>query len=303
MKDDHHLVRRASAQEITSTKSDNDRPKLAVGHESSRSAERDVAMRADNTSRHTRERTESGFAGADPRALEQTSIRLIHSSNDQHRSFGPCMREPSMRNRTAEVLTKIDGIPILVRLVVQDVPAEARSSIDVAKIQSRLASTLEAMVERMRGSPIQGDDLTSEPLATIELISSGTRAPKLPALDKPALRVGSLELDLIERTATRGARQIDLRPREFKLLKYMMQRSDNLLTRAALLKDVWHYNFVPETNLVDVHMGRLRRKVDGSNEAPMIRNVRGVGFVLSASPFPQHSPPKVAERLTPAPGQ
>jgi DNA-binding response OmpR family regulator len=68
------------------------------------------------------------------------------------------------------------------------------------------------------------------------------------------------------------------------LLKYMMQRSDQLLTRAALIKDVWHYEFVPETNRIDVHMGRLRRKVDGPNDDPMIRNVRGEGFVLSATP-------------------
>jgi DNA-binding response OmpR family regulator len=99
------------------------------------------------------------------------------------------------------------------------------------------------------------------------------------------LRVGSLELDLIDRTAKRDDRPIDyLRPREFHLLKYMMQRSGQLVTRATLFKDVWHYKFVPESNLVDVHMGRLRRKVDRSNETAMIRNVRGAGFVLSATP-------------------
>jgi DNA-binding response OmpR family regulator len=65
----------------------------------------------------------------------------------------------------------------------------------------------------------------------------------------------------------------------------MMQRSDKLLTRVTLLKEVWQYKFVPKTNLVDVHMGRLRRKVDGSGEAPMIRNVGGAGFVLSATPI------------------
>jgi len=97
------------------------------------------------------------------------------------------------------------------------------------------------------------------------------------------LRVGSMELDLIDRTAKPGTRPIDLRPREFKLLKYMMQRSDQLLTRANLIKDVWHYKFIPETNVIDVHMGRLRRKVDGSNDAPMIRNVRGKGFVLGGA--------------------
>jgi DNA-binding winged helix-turn-helix (wHTH) protein len=208
------------------------------------------------------------------------------------------MREPSIRNGTAELLTNIDGIPVLVRLVVQDVPAETPSGrIKVAEIQSRLSSTLEKMVERMRGSPTRRDDPTSKPLAIVEVISSGAHLLRLPVLPtETVLRVAPLELDLIDRTAKRGDRQIDLRPREFQLLKYMMQRSGSLLTRAALLKEVWHYNFVPETNLVDVHMGRLRRKVDGSNEAPMIRNVRGVGFVLSASPFPQHSPRKAAER-------
>jgi len=98
------------------------------------------------------------------------------------------------------------------------------------------------------------------------------------------LCVGSLELDLIDRTAKRGNRQFDLRQREFQLLRYMMQRSDQLLTRADLYNDVWRYKFVPHTNLIDVHMGRLRRAVDGPNEAPMIHPVRGKGFVLSATP-------------------
>jgi DNA-binding response OmpR family regulator len=146
------------------------------------------------------------------------------------------------------------------------------------------------MVERMRGSPLRRDDPAKQPHAIVELISSGAPSARLPApLTETVLRAGPLELDLIDRTAKRGDRRIDLRPREFRLLKYMMQRNDRLLTRATLLKDVWNYKFVPETNLVDVHMGRLRRKVDGSNEPPMIRNVRGVGFVLSATPFPQSS--------------
>ncbi len=97
------------------------------------------------------------------------------------------------------------------------------------------------------------------------------------------LRVGPLELDLVKRTARRGDRSFDLLPREFRLLEYMMQRCGQLLTRAQLLQDVWHYNFVPETNTVDVHLCRLRRKVDGSNEAPMIRTVRGKGRILNAT--------------------
>jgi DNA-binding response OmpR family regulator len=129
-------------------------------------------------------------------------------------------------------------------------------------------------------------------------VASGGEPPvRLPAPpNETVLRVGPLELDLLDRTAKRGDRRIDLRPREFRLLKYMMQRNDKLLTRATLLKEVWNYKFVPETNLVDVHMGRLRRKVDGPNEAPIIRNVRGVGFILSATPLFRGSPSRAAER-------
>ena len=94
------------------------------------------------------------------------------------------------------------------------------------------------------------------------------------------LRVGPLELDLIERTAKRGDRSIDLLPREFRLLEYMMRRNDRILTREMLLREVWKYKFVPKTNLVDVHMGRLRRKIDGPDEPPMIHNVRGKGFIF-----------------------
>ena len=140
-------------------------------------------------------------------------------------------------------------------------------------------------LEHERAQKLKDRGLSKRPLSMVVIISrldSSVRSPIEPR--ETVLRVGSLELDLIDRTARRGTRPIDLLPREFRLLKYMMQRNDQVLTRADLIKDVWHYKFVPETNVVDVHMGRLRRKVDGSNEVPMIRNIRGEGFVLSATP-------------------
>jgi DNA-binding response OmpR family regulator len=154
-----------------------------------------------------------------------------------------------------------------------------------AEIHSLLLSTLEQIAGRMPRSSRRKHDPRARPLAIADLISSMASLAQRPA--GPAetiLRVGALQLDLIERTAMRGDRPIDLLPREFRLLKYMMQRSGQLVTRANLFEDVWQYKFVPRTNLVDVHMGRLRRKVDGPNDAPMIRNVRGAGFVLSATP-------------------
>src|SRR6266436_4625364 len=127
------------------------------------------------------------------------------------------------------------------------------------------------------------DSLGKRPLSIVIIIprmEPCVRSPVEPR--ETVLRVGSLELDLIDRTARRGNRPIDLRPREFQLLKYMMQRRDQVLSCANLIKDVWHYKFVPETNRINVHMGRLRSKVDGPDEARMIRNVRGEGYVLSA---------------------
>jgi DNA-binding response OmpR family regulator len=130
------------------------------------------------------------------------------------------------------------------------------------------------------------DSVGKQPLSIVIIISRGADSSVLSPV-KPRetmLRVGSLELDLIDRTARRGNRPIDLRPREFQLLKYMMERSDQVLTCENLIKDVWHFEIVSETNRVHVHMGRLRSKVDGPDEARMIRNVRGEGFVLSATP-------------------
>jgi two-component system, OmpR family, response regulator len=96
------------------------------------------------------------------------------------------------------------------------------------------------------------------------------------------LIVGPLRLDLLTRTVTRGERTIRLLPREFTLLEFMMRHKDQLVTRAALFTEVWNYKFVPQSNLVDVHIGRLRRKIDRRDEPPMVLSVRGQGFVLRA---------------------
>jgi DNA-binding response OmpR family regulator len=251
-------------------------------------------MIAYNTNRDTSDRRATIFVGTDPRAAEPSPIQLVNSSTrpGQHRDPIRRTREsPMLRDGMAERLADIEGLPVLVRVLVQDVPAEMRSDLVTdADVQLLLSTTLDKAIERMRGSPLRRDASSKQPLAIVELISGGVPSAQLPAsLTDTVLRVGPLELDLIDRTVKRDDREIDLRPREFRLLKYMMQRSGKLLTRATLLKDVWNYKFVPETNLVDVHMGKLRRKVDASNEPPMIRNVRGVGFVLSPASFQQSS--------------
>jgi DNA-binding response OmpR family regulator len=267
--------------------------KPAAGNPSRAVGEKDTAMRVNSSSRATPDHIETTLVRTDPRIPEPKSMRLPNTSTwpGQHRSpVQSAQMATGLRNGMAELLADIDGLPILLRFFVHDVAAEMRSRFASgdADIHSLVSSILEKMVDRMRGSPLRLDDSPKPPVAIVEAISGRDRLIRqLAPLKETVLRAGPLELDLIDRTAKRGERQIDLRPREFRLLKYMMQHSDQLLTRELLLKEVWQYKFVPETNLVDVHMGRLRRKVDGSNEAPMIRNVRGAGFVLSTTPLLQ----------------
>ena len=140
-------------------------------------------------------------------------------------------------------------------------------------------SALGAVDVRIRGLRAGGDDYLTKPFALGELTARIEALLRRPAESRDTvLRVGPLELDLLGRTAKRGDRAIDLLPREFRLLEYMMRRRDQLLTRAMLFEEVWNYKFVPQSNLVDVHMGRLRRKVDLPEEQPMIQNIRGEGF-------------------------
>ncbi|MEO0995379.1 MAG: response regulator transcription factor, partial [Pseudomonadota bacterium] len=94
------------------------------------------------------------------------------------------------------------------------------------------------------------------------------------------LTCGDLELDLIARTARRGDREIPLQPREFQMLEYLMRRKGRVVTRTMLLSGVWDYHFDPQTNVIDVHISRLRKKIDAEG-APLIRTVRGAGYMLS----------------------
>jgi two-component system OmpR family response regulator len=144
-------------------------------------------------------------------------------------------------------------------------------------------SALGGVDDRVRGLRAGGDDYLAKPFALVELVARLEALLRRPVEGRETtLRAGPLELDLIERWARRGPRTIDLLPREFQLLEFMMRREGQVVTRAMLLEEVWNYRFVPQTNLVDVHMGRLRRKVDGPDEAPLIHSVRGAGFMLRA---------------------
>src|SRR5450631_1894230 len=149
------------------------------------------------------------------------------------------------------------------------------------RIPVLVVSALASVDERIRGLKAGGDDYLIKPFAMDEL-AARVEVLLRRSNDSRAivLHVGPLRLDLIERIAVRGERMLDLLPTEFKLLEYLMRHAGQTVTRTMLLEDVWHYRYLPQTNLVDVHIGKLRRKVDLDGDAPLIRSVRRSGFML-----------------------
>lgn len=196
---------------------------------------------------------------------------------------------PLDESNVAELKIRVDGRPILFRFTIDEVSTKTLlGAIATHAGHSQRPGTPGKTVDQIGGSATQRTGSPSSPALTIVEMNPERETIAAPPALQTTLRVGTLELNLLDRTAKRGERNIDLRPREFRLLRYMMERNDELLTRAKLLQEVWNYKFVPKTNLVDVHMGRLRRKVDGPKESPMIRSVRGAGFVLNANPLAQN---------------
>jgi two-component system OmpR family response regulator len=146
-----------------------------------------------------------------------------------------------------------------------------------------LLSALGEVEDRVRGLRAGGDDYLTKPFAFAELCARvDALLRRSPEPRATVLRVGDLEVDLLAREVRRGTRHLELQPRELRLLEYLVRHHDQVVTRAMLFEQVWHYHFDPRTNLIDVHIGRLRRKVDLPGEVPLIHTVRGIGFVLRA---------------------
>lgn len=160
--------------------------------------------------------------------------------------------------------------------------------VETLRLEGRLTpviviSGLSAIDDRIRGLKSGGDDYLVKPFALPEL-SARVEAllRRVPDSRPTRLRVGALEMDLVERKLRRGDDVIELLPTEFKLLEYFMRRPGLVVTRAMLLTDVWEYKFLPHTNVVDVHVGNLRRKLDAADLRRFIVNVRATGFRLNA---------------------
>jgi len=152
------------------------------------------------------------------------------------------------------------------------------------KVPVLVISALSSIDERVRGLRAGGDDYLAKPFAMAEFVARVEGLlRRLEDVRTTKLRAGDLEMDLIEQTVRRGDTRIDLLPREFKLLEYFLRHQGRVITRAMLLQDVWHYNFSIETNVVDVHISNLRKKIDVRGVPSLIVNIRGAGFMLNAN--------------------
>ena len=152
------------------------------------------------------------------------------------------------------------------------------------KVPVLVISALSSIDERVRGLKAGGDDYLTKPFAMIELTARvEALLRRLDDVRTTKLRVGDLEMDLIEKTVYRGETKIDLLPREFRLMEYFLRHPGRVITRAMLLEDVWQYHFALETNVVDVHISNLRKKIDTKGVPSLIVNIRGAGFMLNAN--------------------
>jgi two-component system OmpR family response regulator len=169
------------------------------------------------------------------------------------------------------MLPKRDGLSVLKVLRAEGVATPAL-----------ILSALGDVDERVKGLRAGGDDYLAKPYAFSELLARveglGRRKPAEPSQTR--FKACDLEMDLLTRTVTRAGQVIPLQPREFKLLEYLMRNAGNIVTRTMLLENVWDYHFDPQTNVIDVHVSRLRSKIDKGFDEPILQTVRGAGYMI-----------------------
>ena len=170
------------------------------------------------------------------------------------------------------MLPKMDGLSLIASLRAQGNETPAL-----------ILSALGQVDDRVKGLRAGGDDYLSKPYAFSELLARvealARRRPK-GAPEETVYRVGDLALDRLSHKVSRAGEEIVLQPREFRLLEYLMQNAGKVVTRTMLLEHVWDYHFDPQTNVIDVHVSRLRAKIDRDFDAALIQTVRGAGYMI-----------------------
>jgi two-component system OmpR family response regulator len=173
------------------------------------------------------------------------------------------------------MLPKLDGLSLIGGLREQ--------KIDTPVL---ILSALGQVDDRVKGLRAGGDDYLPKPYAFSELLArvEVLQRRKGAAPNEPtAYRIGGLELDRLSHKLTREGKEIPLQPREFRLLEYLMKHAGQVVTRTMLLENVWDYHFDPQTNVIDVHVSRLRSKIDKGYDAPLLHTIRGAGYMIRDS--------------------
>jgi two-component system OmpR family response regulator len=150
-----------------------------------------------------------------------------------------------------------------------------------------ILSALGEVDERVRGLRAGSDDYLAKPFSFSELLArldALLRRSRQTTSTDTHIRIADLEIDLLARTVSRSGKAIELQPREFRLLEFLARHAGQAVTRTMLLEHVWDYHFDPQTNVIDVHISRLRGKIDKDFSIPLIRTVRGVGYMLDGTP-------------------
>jgi len=171
------------------------------------------------------------------------------------------------------MLPKLDGLSIVSSL--RD---------DGVRTPVLFLSALGEVDDRVKGLKAGGDDYLTKPFAFSELSARLEALVRRGAPEdvQTKLKVADLEIDMLARRCTRGGQRIDLQPREFKLLEYLMRNAGQVVTRTMLLENVWEYHFDPQTNVIDVHISRLRSKIDKDFDEPLLKTIRGSGYTIRA---------------------
>jgi two-component system, OmpR family, response regulator len=173
------------------------------------------------------------------------------------------------------MLPKMDGLSLIGALRAQNVETPVL-----------ILSALGQVDDRVKGLRAGGDDYLAKPYAFSELLARvdalARRRPK-GASEETVYRLADLELDRLSHKVTRNGAEIALQPREFRLLEYLMQHAGKVVTRTMLLENVWDYHFDPQTNVIDVHVSRLRAKIDKDFDPPLLHTIRGAGYMIRDS--------------------
>ncbi|MDH7796337.1 two-component system OmpR family response regulator [Beijerinckia sp. GAS462] len=170
------------------------------------------------------------------------------------------------------MLPKLDGLSLIGGLREQKVETPVL-----------ILSALGQVDDRVKGLRAGGDDYLAKPYAFSELLARVevlARRRAGAAGETTQLRVGGLELDRLAHTLTRDGKDIPLQPREYRLLEYLMRHAGQVVTRTMLLENVWDYHFDPQTNVIDVHISRLRSKIDKGFDPPLLHTIRGAGYMI-----------------------